>query len=286
MTRRPVGTWAVAVACAMIATGGCRGGNGPTGPTTAAAPTFPTTPGRHDVRIAGDGVTVGGILFRPDLADPRPAVIVLHGWQPAGTNGAALVASRAERYAADGYVALALSLRGWPPSGGSDDCGLRQPDDVAAAAAWLRALPGVAADRIGLVGFSQGGQVALLTAARDPRIRAVAAYFPVTDVARWKATTANVDIPAYITAVCEPGGADLRSPVQRAVTIAGPVLLVHGDADTRVPTEQSRLMAAALTAAGRAVDLLIVPGAQHGFTAAEESTVQPVVDRFLARELR
>jgi hypothetical protein len=41
----------------------------------------------------------------------------------------------------DGYVALALALRGWPPSGGADDCALRQPDDVAAAAAWLRTLP-------------------------------------------------------------------------------------------------------------------------------------------------
>lgn len=278
--------WAMAVAGTLIAAAGCGGGRGPTSPTAAPAATVPTTPGRHDVRLAGDGVSIGGVLFRPDLPDPRPAVIVLHGWQPAGTSGAAVVESRAERYAADGYIALALSLRGWPPSGGSDDCGLRQPDDVAAAAAWLRALPGVAPDRIGLVGFSQGGQVALLTAARDPRIRAVAAYFPVTDVARWKATTANADIPGYITTVCEPGGADVRSPVLRAVTIAAPVLLIHGDADTRVPTEQSRMMAAALMAAGRAVELVIVPGAQHGFTAAEEGAVRPLADRFLAAALR
>jgi dienelactone hydrolase len=77
---------------------------------------------------------------------------VLHGWLAPGTNGAAAVEARALRCADEGYVALALSMRGWPLSGGADDCGLRQPDDVVAAVAWLRAQPGVAVDRIGIVG--------------------------------------------------------------------------------------------------------------------------------------
>ncbi len=182
-------------------------------------------------------------------------------------------------------MALALSMRGWPPSGGQDDCGLRQPDDVVAAAAWLRTLPGVGADRIAVVGFSQGGQVALLAAARDARLRAVAAYFPVTDVARWKSTTTNADIPGYITSTCEPGGTAARSPVARAADIAGAVLLVHGDADTRVPTEQSLLMLDALVAAGRRAQLELIQGAQHGFTAAEEALARPLVDVFLANVL-
>jgi dipeptidyl aminopeptidase/acylaminoacyl peptidase len=256
-------------------------------PPTAPSPSSPpATPGRHVVTIVGDGATLGGILFRPEGADSKPAVIVLHGWLAAGTNGAATVEARARRYADEGYVALALSMRGWPLSGGFDDCGLRQPDDVVAAAEWLRAQPGVAVDRIGIVGFSQGGQVALLAAARDARIRAVVAYYPVTDVALWKSTTTNPDVPGYITAICEPGGVGPRSPVLRAASIASPVLLVHGELDSRVPTEQSRLMIAALQSAGRRSDLLIVPGAQHGFTAAEEAQARPSVDQFLARELR
>lgn len=274
--------WAMVVAAAGLA---CGGGASPASPTPSPA-SLPSTPGRHIVTIAGDGLSLGGILHRPSAADARPAVLVLHGWQPAGTNGAALVEGRAARYADDGYVALALSMRGWPPSGGADDCGLRQPDDVITAVAWLRALPGVAGDRVGLVGFSQGGQVALLAAARDARIKAVVAYYPVTDVARWKATTANADIPGYITAICEPGGVEPRSPVARATSVVAPVLLVHGDQDTRVPTEQSRLMLSALLSAGRRAELFLVPGAQHGFTAAEETVARPLVDRFLAAELR
>lgn len=276
------------VLLSAVALGGCGGGDrasGPTAPSAPASTPAPTTPGRHAVMIAAGGVTIGGVLYLPAVTGPRPAIIVLHGWQPAGTNGAAVVEARAARFADEGYAALALSLRGWPPSGGSDDCGLRQPDDVVAAAAWLRTLPGVAGDRIALVGFSQGGQVALLAAARDSRLRGVAAYFPVTDVARWKTTTANADIPGYITATCEPGGVAARSPVTRAADIGAAVLLVHGDADTRVPTEQSHLMLAALVAAGRRATLELIAGAQHGFTAAEEALARPVVDRFLASVL-
>jgi dipeptidyl aminopeptidase/acylaminoacyl peptidase len=276
------------VCLAVAPLGGCGGSsNGPdtpAGPTPSAA--LPSTPGRHDVTMPGSGITQGGILYRPDTTEARPAVIVLHGWQAAGTNGAAVVEARARRYADDGYVALALSLRGWPPSGGSDDCALRQPDDVAQAAEWLRGLPGVQTDRVGVVGFSQGGQVALLAAARDRRLRAVVAFFPVTDVASWKITTANADIPGYVTAVCEPGGVAPRSPVTRAGDIGAPVLLVHGDADTRVPTAQSQMMRAALEGAGRSVQLFLVPGAQHGFTAAEDAVARPVVDAFLAAHLR
>ena len=262
----------------------CGGTQSPTAPTTSSPP--PTTAGRHEVTIAGAGVTLGGVLFRPETSDPRPALVVLHGWQPAGTNGATTVEPRARRYAEEGYIALALAMRGWAPSGGSDDCGLRQPDDVVSAVAWLRSIPGVQVENIAVVGFSQGGQVALLTAAKDPRLRAVAAYYPVTDVARWKTTTTNPDIPGYVSAVCEPGGSAARSPLLRSNEINVPVLLVHGDQDTRVPTDQSVLLHAALTQAGRQADLFIVPGAQHGFTVAEEAQARPVVDAFLAARLR
>jgi dipeptidyl aminopeptidase/acylaminoacyl peptidase len=275
------------VLIALLMTFGC-GTNAPTGPSPSPAPSAatPTTPGRHVVSLPGDAVTLGGILHLPEASGARPAIIVLHGWQPPGTNGAAVVEARAARFARDGYVALALSLRGWPPSGGTDDCGLRQPNDVAAAASWLRGLPNVSPDRIAIIGFSQGGQVAILTATRDARLRGVVAYFPVTDVARWKVTTTDVDIPGYIATTCEPGGVAPRSPVAQAARVTAPVLLVHGDADTRVPLEQSFLLRDALGAAGRPVQLVLVPGAQHGFSAVEDALVQPDVDRFLADVLR
>lgn len=204
---------------------------------------------------------------------------------PAGANAVATIEARARRLADAGYVALALALRGWFPSGGTDDCGLRQADDVVAAARWLQALPGVKPG-VSLLGLSQGGQVALMAAGKDPSFVAAVAYYPVTDVDRWKITAQNSDIPAYVTAICEPGGTGARSPLRHASEIRTPVLLVHGDADTRVPTEQSVFLYEALTRIGRPSELVLVPGAQHGFTAAEEAQVRPRVDAFLATHAR
>jgi dipeptidyl aminopeptidase/acylaminoacyl peptidase len=128
--------------------------------------------------------------------------------------------------------------------------------------------------------------VALLTAGRGAQVRGVVAYYPVTDVTRWKATTDHPQIPEYVTTICEPGGTRSRSPLLSAANITADVLLVHGDTDRRVPTEQSELLHTALTAAGRRSNLLIVPGAQHGFSLAEQTMVRPSVDQFLDAVLR
>src|SRR5262245_66390110 len=132
-----------------------------------------SSPGRYEVSLPGSGVTLGGILFRPASASkPLPAIIVLHGCARPGLPGATRVESTARRLSEQGYVALALSMRGWPPSSGWDDCGTQQPDDVAKAADWLATQPGVDAESIGVLGFSLGGQVALLSGTRSARIRA------------------------------------------------------------------------------------------------------------------
>jgi dipeptidyl aminopeptidase/acylaminoacyl peptidase len=240
---------------------------------------------RMAVTLPGAGIRLGGVLVRPNAAGSRPAIILLHGFQPAGTNGAARMAPMAVRFATLGYVALALSMRGWPPSEGADDCGLRQPDDVAAALEWLAGQSGVDPNRLGIVGLSQGGQVALLAGARSKHVRAIVAAYPVTNVERWKETTAFPGIPGYINRVCEPGGAARRSPVTLAADISAPVLLIHGESDTRVPIEQTTLMRDALRRAGRDVETVLVPGMAHGFSILQNPASREPLLAFLAKTI-
>ena len=225
---------------------------------------------RSEVTMPGAGITLAGILFRPPTGESAlPAVVVLHGWAEASVPGAPRVERLARRLAESGYVALALSMRGWPQSEGKDDCGSEQPDDIAKAVDWLASLPGVNADRIGAVGLSQGGQVALLAAARTNRIRAVVAYYPVTDIREWQNTTDNQAIRKfYVPFVC--GSGTSRSPISVAQKIDAAVLLIHGDRDRRVPTEQSVMMQRALQKANRTVDLQLISGAAHGFDPQNE----------------
>ncbi|HXV84434.1 MAG TPA: dienelactone hydrolase family protein [Candidatus Binatia bacterium] len=256
---------------------------------TAAAVTDTATvsrPGRHEVSLPGSGVSLGGILFRPDgTAKPLPAIIVLHGWAPEGVPGAPRVEGWARRLSEQGYVALALSMRGWPPSNGRDDCGAEQPDDVIQAAEWLAALQGVNDESIGVLGFSLGGQVALLAGARSSRIKAIVAYFPITDIKRWKNTTNNAAIrDFYVPKVC--GAGDLNSPVNSADKIKAPVLLIHGDRDLWVPTEQSLRMRAALQKANRYVELLVIGGGDHGFTEEQSKQAWSATTQFFNMHLR
>ncbi len=243
-------------------------------------------PGRYEVTLPGSGVTLGGILFRPARIErPVPAIIVLHGWAEAGVPGASRVEGMARRLSEHGYVALALSLRGWPNSGGRDDCGLEQPGDVRKAADWLASLSGVNPDGIGVLGFSQGGQVALLAGALTKRIKAIVAYYPVTDIQRWGATTSHSGIRnSYVPYVCEPGG-HWRSPVNVVNKIEAPVLLIHGDRDTRVPTEQSLRMQEALRKANRQVELQLITGAEHGFTSGQNEQAWPLALKFFTTHL-
>jgi dipeptidyl aminopeptidase/acylaminoacyl peptidase len=254
---------------------------------TTTDPTSLHRPGRHEVLLPGAGLTLGGILFRPAKTAETsvPAIIVLHGWAEKHVSGASRVEGAARRLSEQGYVALALSMRGWPPSSGRDDCGLEQPDDVAKAADWLISLPNVSPNSIGVIGFSLGGQVALLAAARSSRIKAVAAYYPVTDIQRWRETTSHAAIrDYYIPQVCDRGRS--QSPVNAASKITVPVLLVHGDRDTRVPTEQSKKMQKALRNANGDVELLLVPGAEHGFTIDQREQAWGSVLEFFSTHLR
>ncbi len=212
------------------------------------------------VRLPGadPGVRLGGYLFRPETPSAT-AVLVLHGYG----GDATLTAGLGRRLAARGWTALCLSQRGWLGSTGNEDQGLRQPDDALLAADWLRAEAGAA--RVGMLGFSQGGQVALLAAARAyPRPpEVVVAFFPCTDLRTWPREVAGDAVASYLEDFVRPEDLDRCSPVRVAHRIAAPTLLVHGDADRLAPIAQSE----AMVAANPALRLHVVPGADHGLGA-------------------
>ncbi len=232
------------------------------------------------VEVPGHGVTLGGYFFQPRAGvAPHPAVILLHGF----ASHAHAMAGLARAASANGYAALALSLRGWLGSEGENDQGLRQPLDVLAAIDWLAKRPMVDAHRIGLVGASMGGQVALLTAAHKPPIRAVASYFAPTDLARWR--EANPFIRDYLDDLCGPEGLPVRSPLLRVAQVDVPVLLIHGDRDENVPVQQTLAMAESLKGHGKDVETLILAGATHYFTEQEYGIALRKLFEFLRRNL-
>ena len=111
-------------------------------------------------------------MFEPAGSGPHPAMLVVGG----SDGGMAWAQWMAALLASRGFAALAVAYfaaEGLPPS--LDRIPLEY---FGTALEWLAVQPGVAADRIGVVGVSRGGELALLLGATFPRIRAVVAYVP------------------------------------------------------------------------------------------------------------
>jgi dienelactone hydrolase len=102
----------------------------------------------------------------------RAGVVVMHG---AGSTRSDVLEQSAV-LARHGYTLVLVDARGHGDSGGTAmDFGWYGDLDVAAGSEFLASRPEVDPGRIGVVGFSMGGEEALGAAAADPRIRAVAA---------------------------------------------------------------------------------------------------------------
>ncbi|MFC8846575.1 MULTISPECIES: alpha/beta fold hydrolase [unclassified Micromonospora] len=140
---------------------------------------------------AGDEpVDLDTTFYLPDgaSADRRvPAVLLAHGF--GGTKES--VRSDAEELAGQGYAVLAWTARGFGRSGGQIH--LDSPDyevrDAERLLDWLAARPEVRTDaagdpRVGVVGGSYGGGLALLLAAQDKRVDAIVPMITWNDLSR------------------------------------------------------------------------------------------------------
>ncbi len=181
---------------------------------------------------------VYGKIYHPSTSQPSPAVIVLHGFSGIYPD----YRQFAQTLAAQGYVAMVLDYYG--------ETGRLRPRDreqraklwpvfersVQNAIQYLDKQPEVDGSRIGLVGISMGASLAISTASLNSAVKAAVAYYG----------------PA-------PKTLDDRAPNMP------PLLILHGDADSRVSVDHAKTITEALTRHDRTVTTHIYPGAKHGF---------------------
>ena len=103
---------------------------------------------------------------------PHHGVLVLHG----GGGGGGYERAYARHLARHGYTALCVEYFDAPAA--PDALSEVPLEYFERAAAWLADRPDVDADRVGVVGFSRGGEAALLTGTHVDRVGAVVAYVP------------------------------------------------------------------------------------------------------------
>jgi len=119
----------------------------------------------RELRFAGDGAELVADLLLPAGAGPFPGAVIVHG-SGASDRGNQWSAAWAEALAARGVAVLHPDKRGSGASGGrwqGADLG-QLAADARAGLARLAAESAVDPARCGLIGFSQGGQIAPLAA--------------------------------------------------------------------------------------------------------------------------
>lgn len=172
-----------------------------------------------------------------------------------------------------GYVVVSFDIAGANPEPPTDEQVLRsmiafreaEAGVVNATAALdlaLEAYPTIAVDRVYASGHSSAGTLALLFAARDARIRAVAALAPIIDVIAWYPAETRAEIGSVF-----PGYDEFlvaSSPATHATALAKkPVFLFHALDDSVVMPAETELMMTLMTKRHAASQRIVVDDGDH-----------------------
>jgi dienelactone hydrolase len=212
----------------------------------------------------GAPTRLDGLLYRPAGEGPHPGMVLLHGCGGlyrgnSGTEPTARHREWAERFAAAGYVTLHVDSFG--PRGLRAICrtkgrtiqpGIERARDAYGALLYLQSRPDVRPDRIGLMGWSNGGSTTLWTVAL-----------------RAKSRPQNLPHGDFAAAVAYYPGC--RAPLESKAVWSNriPLQILVGAADDWTPAAPCEALARREQDRGRPIELVVYPGANHDFDAPD-----------------
>jgi dipeptidyl aminopeptidase/acylaminoacyl peptidase len=230
-----------------------------------------------------DGKTIHGVLVLPpdyQAGKRYPTIVHLHGgpeeawttgWHGSWYNYAAMISSH-------GYVVLLPNPRGSDGAGPAfaednfQDWGGGDYQDVIDGVDSLIAQGITDADRMGVGGWSFGGFMTSWVVTHTNRFKVGMVGAGVTDLSTM-ATTTDIS-PSYQNGYFGPFAVsrklyDAHSPVRYIDQCQTPVLVLHGEADPRVPVSQGEEFYNGLRLLGRDVRMVLYPREPHIFTERE-----------------
>jgi uncharacterized protein len=204
-------------------------------------------------------------------ADADKTVIMVHGYRDNRLQENVPGLQVARGLVDQGYNFLAFDLRDSGQSQGSmTTIGVYEQRDVLGALAYVKSL-GRPGQHMALLGYSMGAATSLLVAGQDADVQAVIADSSYADLYPYLQQNLPVwsHLPPFpftpLILTIEPAitgvNPRLAGPIRAVPKIRGPVLFIHGLADSQIPYRNSQELMAA--AANSADQLWLVPGADH-----------------------
>jgi len=270
----------------------------------------------EEVTVSAKGFTLAGTLLLPKTGTaPYPVVITITG-SGQQTRDEALPLPGLEKYrpfrqiaealANHGIAVLRVDDRGVGKSTGLETLKTATSsdfaDDTRAQIAFLRARKDIDPNRIALIGHSEGGMIAPMVAAADPRLAGIVllagtgkrgdeiiayqvnqggeADLTLTEEAKAKARAAQQEAMRKAIANDPSAPESLRSPWMRYFLaydplpaigkVRQPILILQGEFDRQVTADQAEMIEKAARAAGNQdVTMRVFPGLNHLFLPAK-----------------
>jgi dipeptidyl aminopeptidase/acylaminoacyl peptidase len=246
-------------------------------PADLIAPVAVHYPSRKDQAPVPAALIVSKTL---DKSTKHPAIIWIHGsgadqnylaWHPGAYR---MYYAMSEYLAQQGYVVLTPDYRGssgysrqWT-TGAYNDLGGGETQDINGGADYLKTLPYVDPDRIGVWGLSYGGFMTLQSIITAPHLFACA--IDVAGVGDWETWTTGGTLLGRLgaTPVSDPAEYDRSAPVKHLDKIERPLLILQGTNDANVPLWETLKVIDRLEKLGKRFDMAFYPGEIHFFRRA------------------
>jgi uncharacterized protein len=247
------------------------------------------------------GITLGGTLTKPvNPRGPFPAVVTITGSGQQDRDeyiplvgGVRIFRQVADTLSRVGIAVLRLDDRGLGASTGNFGASTTADfaDDIRAALAYLRARPDIDPNRLALLGHSEGGMIAPMVAATDPKLRAIAVMAGPADKMLDIILSQNKWVadhnPKFTQAQRDSVLAEARvmlaperqispavkfwtsyDPAPAARQVKAATLILQGETDRQVPAENAAKLATLIRSGGnKDVTVRIFPATDHLFLA-------------------
>ena len=247
-------------------------------------------PAIYDTTYASpSGMSLGFDFYRPDVVGPVPMVICIHG-------GGWISGDKSDM----SEVAIGLASHGFAAACPSYRLAPHHPypaplDDLRSFVAYCREHAhdlGIQPDRIASLGNSAGGHLAAMVGLTgEERVNAVVDICGISDLSDPRADHFPISwafLDQFMQVPYEGHEALYRdaSPVCHVTKDAPPFLIIHGEADDIVSTEQSMRLASSLSNAGVEHELHLLPNEGHGFSYHGWAEIERHFLRFLHERLK
>ncbi len=246
---------------------------------------------------AVDGKTLHYSVIKPldfDPAKKYPVVVFVYGG-PAAQTVINSWPGRADAFfnhylSQHGYIVFSIDNRGTPRRGVKFGSALFRHQgnvevvDQLRGVEYLKTLPYVQADKIGVYGWSNGGYMTLMLLAKASNTYACGvAGAPVTDWGLYDThyTERYMDLPKN-----NPDGYKASTVFEHLDGLKSKLLLIHGMADDNVLFTNSTKLMSELQKRGTPFELMTYPGAKHGLRGADALHRYRLTEDFFARCLK